>query len=204
MTRHTRVEAGTVPALERVWSLADRRKVWRYLLVDQGVLAVAVNIIINGGIAWLVFRKQPQVPMHGDPSIAGDTRATCFLLPLIACLVVTGLTRREVQRGRLPAGNLLVKHPAIARRLYRNVLLRGLLFGLLGRYALAPAAMNFIVSTGLQQMTLWGFLVFKSLFAGGLAGILCPLYAFLAWRDGELPNTCGGSRSSADHVAEPD
>jgi hypothetical protein len=65
----------------------------RFVLLDNGVGAFVVNLMINGVIAWLLFRKATRVPMWGQSSIAGDTIATAFLLPAITCLIVTWISR---------------------------------------------------------------------------------------------------------------
>jgi hypothetical protein len=65
----------------------------RFVLLDNGVGAFVVNLMINGVIAWLLFCKATRVPMWGQSSIAGDTIATAFLLPAITCLIVTWISR---------------------------------------------------------------------------------------------------------------
>src|SRR5690348_3584562 len=44
----------------------------RFLLLDNGAGPFAANLLINGAIAWLMFRHASHVPMWGQNSIAGD------------------------------------------------------------------------------------------------------------------------------------
>jgi hypothetical protein len=75
----------------------------RFVLLDNVVGPFVVNLLINGVIAWLLFRKATHVPMWGQSSIAGDTIANAFLLPAITCLIVTPLARGRVRTGRVAA-----------------------------------------------------------------------------------------------------
>jgi hypothetical protein len=75
----------------------------RFLLLEQGIGAAVVNSLLNGAIAWLLFRSLERVPLWGQQSIAGDTLATCFFLPLIPTLIVTPLVRRRVLAGTVAA-----------------------------------------------------------------------------------------------------
>ena len=61
----------------------------RFLLLEQGIGSAVVNFLLNGAIAWLVFRGVAQVPLWGQQSIAGDTIGTCFFLPFLTTLIVT-------------------------------------------------------------------------------------------------------------------
>ena len=73
----------------------------RFLVLEQGVGSVVVNLAINGAVAFLMFRGAASVPLWGQQSIAGDTVGTTFLLPFITCLVVTKLARAQVRAGRV-------------------------------------------------------------------------------------------------------
>src|SRR5438132_1109625 len=70
--------------------------------VDEIVVTAIVNFWLNYGIAWFVFRAAAAVPLWGASSIAVDTVATAFVLPLLTSLIATPLVRLQVYRGKLP------------------------------------------------------------------------------------------------------
>ena len=72
------------------------------------------NFLLNGAIAWLLFRSLERVPLWGQQSIAGDTIGTCFFLPFFTALIVTPLVRRRVRAGSVaPLGVDARDHPPL-------------------------------------------------------------------------------------------
>jgi hypothetical protein len=76
----------------------------RFVLLDDGVGAFVVNLLLNGAIAWLLFRKATHVPMWGQSSIADDTIVTAFLLPAITCLIAKSQRVARDSRARRARG----------------------------------------------------------------------------------------------------
>ncbi len=155
----------------------------RYLIVEQGVGAFIVNLVLNGLIAFALFRHLATVPLWGDESIAGDTFATSFLLPLITSLIVTGLARREVTRGRFPTPDWRrASHPVLGR-LPSGRFLRGLVLGLVCLVVCAPPTLTLLGAVGLDSMRFWPFIAFKAVYAGLLGALVTPLIALCALGD---------------------
>jgi hypothetical protein len=76
----------------------------RFLLLEQGIGSAIFNVLLNGAIAWALFRHLDVIPLWGQESIVGDTLGTTFFLPFFTTLIVTPLVRRRVKRGSdLPA-----------------------------------------------------------------------------------------------------
>lgn len=146
-------------------------------------MAIFVNFALNWGIAWGVFRSLAVVPREGELGINGDTVATCWMLPLISCLIVTALTRNEMRQGRIPG--MTVWSAAMGRwqPLTQNIWLRAIGWGLIGRYLLAPIALQGLDAAGLGSLTFSRFLLFKALFAVGLGLFFCPYHAWYALHD---------------------
>jgi hypothetical protein len=48
----------------------------RFLVLEQGIGSALFNFVLNGAIAWLLFRSFERVPLWGQQSIAGDTIGT--------------------------------------------------------------------------------------------------------------------------------
>jgi hypothetical protein len=53
----------------------------RFVLLDNGVGAFVVNLLLNGAIAWLLFRKVTHVPMWGQRPSACARKARFLLKP---------------------------------------------------------------------------------------------------------------------------
>jgi hypothetical protein len=152
----------------------------RFLLVDNGVGPLVVNFLINGVIAWLLFRNSARVPLWGQSSIAGDTIATSFLLPAITCLIVTPLARGRVRSGQLPAAV-----EAAWRWIPRNMGWRALLIGLVCLLALTPLTLLVFGALGVGELTPWHFVYFKASFAAIEGAMVTPFLAL--WAISEAP-----------------
>jgi hypothetical protein len=154
-----------------------------YALRDQGVGAALVNFIINGAIAWVMFRSLAAVPLWGQQSIAGDTIGTGFFLPFITCLIVTPLTLRQVRTGTLPEPAWSrADHPWLAR-LPRGATSRGAVLGAVGALIAAPPVVLALSALGVGELPLWSFITFKAIFAAILAALVSPLIALAALGD---------------------
>lgn len=152
----------------------------RFLVVEQGIGAAIFNFILNGLIAWLVFRGHASVPLWGDQSIAGDTIATAFLLPLITAIVVTPLARRQLGSGKLEAlGWTRTSHPKL-RLLPRGTVPRGVVLGAACVVTVAPVTIAILWALGVEAMSLPRFLLFKASFAALLAVPVTPILALWA------------------------
>jgi hypothetical protein len=71
------------------------------LVVEQGVGAFTVNVVINGAIGWLLFRSIAEIPLWGETSVGGDLLATALLLPLLSGLIVSKIVGRKPRMGKL-------------------------------------------------------------------------------------------------------
>lgn len=151
----------------------------RFLLLDNGAVPLVANLLINGTIAWLMFRRASGVTLWGQGSIAGDTIATSFLLPAITCLIVTPIALARVRAGRLS--------PAEAgwRWIPRNMIWRALLAGAVCLLALAPLALLILSACGVERLTPWQFIFFKAAFAAVEGGLVTPFIAL--WAISEIP-----------------
>ena len=153
----------------------------RYLLVEQAIGALVFNFVLNGVIAWLLFRHLETVPLWGQQSIAGDTIATAIILPLLTCLIVTRIAHGHVRAGRIPP--LRWRHAALGW-LPRHAFTRGLALAGLALALFAPVTIAGLEAAGVADLRLWPFVLFKASFAAGAAAIVAPVVALLALLDG--------------------
>ncbi len=152
----------------------------RFLIVDQGIVAFVFNFLLNGGIAYLLFRSAESVPFFGQSSIVGDTLATSFLLPFFTCLIVTGIVHKQIASGKLVA---LASGPQSALGAFlaaRGRAARGALIGIAAVVLLAGPTLLVLSASGAEQLARDSFLWFKASYAATMAAIVQPAIAWLA------------------------
>lgn len=152
----------------------------RFLLVEQSLVPAAFNFVLNGGIAYLLFRTAESVPLLGESSIVGDTLITSFLLPFATCLIVTGLIHKRVAAGKLQA--LASAPPGGLGAFFatRGKALRGALLGIAGVVLLGAPTLLVLSAAGVDSLARDAFLWFKAGYAGALAAVAQPAIAWLA------------------------
>jgi len=150
----------------------------RFLLLDQGVGAMIFNFVLNGGIAWAMFRSATTVPLWGQSSIAVDTLVTAFVLPLLTSLIVSRLVHRQVARGVVPP--LSPGDAAAAAWARRSSFQRGAALGIGAVIVAAVPTVLVFTLAGPPALGRWPFIWFKAAFAGGLAALVTPVLAWWA------------------------
>ena len=149
----------------------------RFLLLEEGLGSVVVNLLLNGVLAYLTFRGAATVPLWGQQSIAADTIGTTFFLPLFTCLIVTRLARNQVRSGRFTP---LDGTPLGLAWLPAHAFWRGAVLGAISAAVVAPPALILLTLCGVTEQTLWGFVIFKASFAAALGAVVTPLIALWA------------------------
>lgn len=155
----------------------------RYILLEHGAVAVVINVLLNAGIAWAFFGQLPSVPLWGAQSIAGDVVCTCFLLPLIATLIVTAFARADVRRGRFAKLDWEAGRRPFVARLPGSARMRALLLGVITTLLVAPATIGVFAALRVVEMPLSNFILFKGLYCGALAAVIVPFAVYAALHD---------------------
>jgi hypothetical protein len=151
------------------------RRHQQFLLVEQGIGSVPVNLLINGAMAWLAFRSAASVPMWGASSIAVDTMITAFVLPLMTSLIASRVVAWQLRFGLvppLPSGRV----SGWARR--SNVQL-GAALGTAAVVFVALPTIGILTLAGPAALALWPFIWLKATFAAALGAVVTPI---VAWR----------------------
>lgn len=161
----------------------QRRDIRRYLVWEQGVLAIPINLAINAAIAFLLNRHLEAVPLNGSQSIASDVHGTCLLMPFIANAIITAITRQRLRRGVLPH----VPRRIFTAPAWGDAFSRGFVLAIVFWVLFAPLTLWTLKTLDVTSWSLGQFLVFKSLFAAGLGIFICPLCAWLALGDDVSP-----------------
>lgn len=164
----------------------------RFLLLEEGVGSVVVNLLLNGVIAFLMFRGAASVPLWGQQSIAGDTIGTTFFLPLFTCLIVTPLARKQVRSGRLAP---LDGTPLGLAWLPARAFWRGAVLGVISAALVAPPAIILLSRLGVTEQSFWGFVAFKAVFAAALGAVMTPLIALWAIAGDDWHQSTANERS---------
>jgi hypothetical protein len=153
----------------------------RYLLLDQGIGAGILNLVLNAGIAWLLFRGMEVVPLWGQQSIAGDTIGTAFVLPFLTSLIASVVVRSQVRSGYVPAATL---SPTSALRLLpRSLAGRGAVLGLIAIVVTGLPTAAALGFAGVGEMAFGDFVMFKAAFAAVLGALVTPIVARAALAD---------------------
>lgn len=164
----------------------------RWILLNALLVTALVNLAINALVAWISVLGQEEVPLWTRPlsetSLLGDTLGTIFMLPLITCLILTTVVRRERREGSLTP--LRGEHPYLRRlaALPKSRLQRGLAFGALAFALLALPAALVLVAIDLGDLSRGEFVLFKAGFAILLGVLVTPLIALAAMAERPLPS----------------
>jgi len=159
----------------------------RWIVVNALLVTAIVNLVVNGGVAWLSIRGQDEVPLWARPfsetSTLGDTLGTLFVLPLITTLLCTTAVWHARRQAEL---SLLPRVPPYERWLERmpsSRLVRGLSFGALAFAFYAPAVALALVVIDPGPLSQAQFVAFKTAFAVALGAIVTPQIALCAMTD---------------------
>jgi hypothetical protein len=160
----------------------------RWLVLNALLATALLNLVVNGVIALLFVQGQSDVPLWTRPlsetSTLGDTLGTIFLLPLITCVLITTVVRRDLRSGALAPldtehsyGRWLAARPEGRFR-------RGLGFGVIAFITLALPVTLALVVLDFGTLTRGEFVTFKVAFAIALGAIVTPVIALCAMTDG--------------------
>lgn len=156
--------------------LSDRHR--RFLVVEQGLVPTLFNFVLNGAIAWALFRSATAVPLWGESSIGVDLLATGFLLPFLTCVIVSSLVVRHVRTGKVPPlPSAQLPH---SRWFQRSSSTRGLLLGAAGvLFGAVPVVWALSLGRA-QPFSVFSFVVFKAVWAAMLALMITPVVGWWA------------------------
>lgn len=152
----------------------------RFLVLEQGIGSAVFNLLLNGVIAWALFRHLATVPLWGAESIAGDTLGTCFFLPFFTALIVTPLVRRRVRRGRIDALGWTRESHGLLGWLPAGTFRRALVLGAATLAVVGPSTLLALQVLAVDRLDFASFVAFKAAFAGVLALLVTPVISLWA------------------------
>ena len=156
----------------------------RWIVINALIITAAINLVINGALAWFSVRTQHVVPIWalpapGKTNLMTDTLGTFFFLPFFTCLTCTTAVWAEMRGGRMPRLETL----AVPTRLAHGRLRRGAILGLCTAALLAPIAAAVIAIGRLGSVSPTQFVVYKMILGVLLGLAVTPLIAVLAMAD---------------------
>jgi len=138
-------------------------------LHKEMAISFAINLVINGVIAWFAFSAKTRVAMWGEHSFAGDLAITAFILCWIVGAIFVATHRTKVNKEKLAAVEL-----DLPGWLPRSPILMGLLLATIALLIYYPFTLVALLMFGFAEMDLLVFSVFKGLWAGLLACLVIP------------------------------
>ncbi len=150
----------------------------RYLVIAKVLVPILFNLPINLAIGVLVYR-QATVPTWSLDGAVVDSLCTCYLLPLLTCLLDTPTVRWSVRRGLLP------RLPLTGwKRWFRGALWwRSSKFGVATLLLLGGPVLGAYAGLAGDAIPRTDFLVLKVVFAVLLGMLVTPLTALVAMTD---------------------
>jgi hypothetical protein len=159
-----------------VQQLSDEHR--SFLIVHQGLVPALFNLVLNGAIAWLLFRSLSSIPLWGQTSVGGDLLITAFILPFLTCVIVSRLVGSQVRAGKLtPLAADAVPSSGWSKR---SAAARGLLLGAGGLLLGAAPIVVALSLGGAEAFGVGDFVAFKAVWAGLLAAVATPLVGWWA------------------------
>jgi hypothetical protein len=165
-----------LPALHRRW-----------IVVNALVATAAINLVFNAAIDWLSVKGEPTVPLWGMPlvetSAFSNLVGTLFLLPLITCVLMTRVVRRDVRLGSLDSLSQLRTAYGWLGALPTSPLRRGVVFGAIAVAVLAPPLALALGASSVPELSQGEFVVSHAVFAAALSVVVAPVIALYAMAD---------------------
>ena len=156
----------------------------KYIYVEQGISSAFFNLLINGGIAWLLFKGETIIPVFGDnPSVLFDGVVTLFLLGVLLTGIVTPLARRAAIKKPELRPTVPRAETAVLKCLPKGLLLRCLFLGAVITAVLVPLFLLIFSALGVESLSPIGYVVFKGIYTGIVGGALAIVVVWSALCD---------------------
>lgn len=149
-----------------------------YLLSKQIISPALINIVANGAISWVAFKNAELIRYWDAVPVGPDILLTGFLLPFIMAMINSRLIAVKVHAGeieRIPVADFPSQgwHQC-------SIFSRSFFLGVLGLLLLALPTVLILPLIWAEPLSLWGFVLFKALWAAVLTVLVCPVIAVWA------------------------
>ena len=147
----------------------------RWFVVDQTVFPAFLNVVLNAGIAWLIFRAHSQLMLWGADGVGSDLLITGFILPFAICSINSFVIRNQVRRGKIAALSPVSNAVGLARM---SPWIRAVVLAVVG--VVVGALPMLLVVGALEPLSIGAFVGLKGIWAGLLAAAVSPVVAWWA------------------------
>ncbi|MFY0601610.1 MAG: hypothetical protein JXR03_18195 [Cyclobacteriaceae bacterium] len=148
-----------------------------FFIKEQGIKPFVTNFFLNGLIAWLVMMKFTKLTLWGDAGFGNDILATGFLLPFLSCVIISPILLNKLRKGKL---KMYVEAKNTNGMHLKSMPFRALWLGVLGLIMASLPVILFFEFLYTHPISLWTYVIFKSIWAGILGGIVTPIIAYWA------------------------
>lgn len=166
--------AGRLPSANRRWII-------RYALL----MTAAVNLVVNGLLAWLTtighsHLKLAGMPLIAPPSLIVDTLGTFAILPVTTSLLCPLGVRGYRRRGLLDSVRMPLGRLGWLERLPDGDLGAGIVLAAWTTALLGPGACVLLVALVSNGVSRGSFVVYKAVLGVALGAVVTPLVALKA------------------------
>lgn len=140
---------------------------WKNLL-KSAFGSLVINLIINGVIAWLMFRSHTSIPWA---EMWPDILITVFVISLIVGVTTIAISRQALRSGEMAPGDWQWRDHTLLGRLPENSLGRSVLFASVLTMVFGGLVVGSLGMLGVREMANWGYIGFKALYAGVAAAV---------------------------------
>jgi hypothetical protein len=159
----------------------------RFLIINYLVVSAVLDFLIGAGIARLLYRSHPPLPLQpswvlgADPySVGGDLFTTAFLLPLMTAWIVAPFAAAALRTGFVEPFKS-ADAPGLIRLLAAfSPSGGGALLGVLAMPLFALPIAWWLAGQGIEQLPYASMFWLKSLFSAALGAVLTPWIAWAA------------------------
>lgn len=153
--------------------------IYRFWLVDQFLVPIALNFAISWCLAWALYRGTAVIPLWGAESVSSDILGTSLVLPWVTCVINSAVLKRRARLGRVPrVGVDVTRSPW--RLAPKSAVWRGLVLALLCLIFVALPTLGILDFSGLTHFELRACLALNASYAALLTALSSPVVAVLA------------------------
>jgi cytochrome P450 len=147
------------------------------------ITPVAINFILNGVIAWMVYGGQPSVRLWAPEGMVVDIVVTSFLLPFLTCLIVVPLVWQVMEQGEQSTVPWRRFEFLWLAWLPRSKWARAVAIGVATALGGSVLFLGVVYLLALQSLHTTLAILLKATYCAGLAAIVTPLLALAAVAD---------------------
>lgn len=154
----------------------------RTFIARQAGIAVAMNFVMGGLMAWVAFRSSESVSLWGTRGFAFDIVATTVFLTFFTSFFVSKVAYRAIRQNRVPS----VEWPT-AVGLFERIRPRPFLGSLgvagLAAVCICPFVIGAFALLDAEVVDLSTYVGFKALYSAVLAAVVTPAVVLMAWAE---------------------